>query len=652
MLNLSTKKFYPEEIFYLLGNNEISKKFSINHEDDLIYLRYWINDIGIKHGLNFHNFKNLSLPKDQYTWKFGLYRMLYGYAIDNNSGNWNGIIPYNGTFGVLGELLGKFTYFLFTLYKWKKQLKKKQLIQNWKKKIIQLYSEFFYSNIDSNKYMKYLFKNIILFIDNGINTNYKQKISINIIIKEFQILLEKKKKQFNYSFNKINFCNFGQLNYIAFKASFVIGMNSKYYPRYSYPVVFNLIKKYPKQNDKNNLDQEKYFFLELLMASKKKLYLSYIDTNNINYDRKYPSILITELLEYISNNYEIKKNKISNHIVNHIYHINQKKNIFTNFDFNDFNFLNKQNFFDIKLSILKMKKILLKNIINFWKDPLKGFFNQRLGVYLQELNQFQFSEIEPFSLDYLTKYQINTQILHSLILNKNINSIYYNYLNKGILPYGNYGKILWNNNKENIYKLLDNLKLCKYDNIIKYINLNISGITLYGKINLISYIEGFIKYEPKIIDIKSIISFWIEHLILCIIDIRQGEKFISKIIGFKNTKYVFNYIQPDIAIILLKKYIDGYICGLNNPIMLPMQNSWKWLYYCYNKKNQCINYDNFIQKKAKNIFFYLWNINSNFIGNYNNIYFNRLNYFFNEKNWLKTIKLIEKWLLPIIFYMK
>nr|WP_282097339.1 exodeoxyribonuclease V subunit gamma [Enterobacteriaceae endosymbiont of Plateumaris consimilis] len=639
-------------MFYLLDNNEISKKFFMNNEDDLIYLRYWINDIGIKYGLDFSNFKNLSLPKDQYTWKFGLYRMLYGYAIDNNSGSWKSIIPYNGTFGVLGELLGKFTYFLFTLYKWKKRLKKKQLIKNWKKKLIQLYSEFFCSNIYTNKYMKHIFKNIILFIDNGININYKKKISIDIIIKEFQILLKKKKKQFNYSYNKINFCNFGQLNCISFKASFVIGMNSKYYPKYSYPVIFNLIKKYPKQNDKNNLDQAKYFFLELLISSKKKLYLSYIDNKNINYDKKYPSILITELLEYISDNYEIKKNKIYNYIIDHICHINQKKNIFINFNINNYGFLNKKNIFYKKLSILKIKKVILKNILYFWKDPLKGFFNQRLGVYLQDLNQIQFSEIEPFSLDYLTKYQINIKILHSLILNTNINLIYYNYLNKGILPYGNYGKILWDNNKKNIYKLLNNLKSYKYDNIIKYINLNISGITLYGTINLISYIEGFIKYEPKIIDIKSIISFWIEHLILCIINIKKEEKFISKIIGFKNTQYIFNYIKPDIAIILLKKYIDGYIHGLNIPIMLPMQSSWKWLCYCYDKKNKCINYDNFTQKKAKNIFFYFWNINSNFIGKYNNVYFNRLNYFFNEKNWLKTIKLIEKWLLPIIFYMK
>ncbi|QJC29256.1 exodeoxyribonuclease V subunit gamma [Enterobacteriaceae endosymbiont of Plateumaris rustica] len=579
--------------------------------------------------------------------------MFYGYAIDNNSGNWNGILPYNGIYGILGELLGKFTHFLFTLYKWKKKLNKKQKIKNWKKILIKLYSDFFCSNIDSNKYMKYIIKNIILFIDSGLNSNYEQKISINIIIKEFQNLLEKKKYFFHYSLNKINFCNFEQLNGIDFKVSFVIGMNSKYYLKNSYPVIFNLIKKYPKKHDENNLDKEKYFFLELLMSSKEKLYLSYIDNKNINYNKIYPSILITELLEYIYNNYYIEKNKISDCIIKHIYHVNKKNDIFINFNINNYNFLKKQNIYFSKLSKLKIKKIIIKNLLNFWKDPVKGFFNQRLGVYLHDLNQIQFSEIEPFSLDYLTKYQIDKKILYSLIFNTNINLIYYNYLNKGILPYGNYGKILWNNEKKKICKLLNNdLKLYKYNNIIKYIDINISEIILYGKINFISYNKGYIRYEPKIIDIKSIISFWIKHLILCVINIRKGKEFTSTIIGFKNTKYSFNYINSNIAIVLLKKYIDGYVCGLNNPIILPMKSAWKWLDYCYDKKNKCINYDIFIQKKAKKYFFHFWNMNFNFIEKNKNLYFNKINYFFDEKNWLKTIKLIEKWLLPIKIYIK
>ncbi|QJC29702.1 hypothetical protein GJT83_02230 [Enterobacteriaceae endosymbiont of Plateumaris pusilla] len=653
LLNLSKIKCSPEEIFYLLNNNDISKKFFINDEDDLIYLRYWINDIGIKYGLDFSNFKNISLFKDQYTWKFGLYRMLYGYAIDNNSGNWNNIIPYNGTFGLSGELLGKFTYFLFILYKWKKKLNKKQTIKNWKINLKKLYSEFFYSNMYSNKYMIYFFKKIIMFIDNGLNSNYEQKISINIIIKEFQIQLEKKKKQFNYSLNKINFCNFEQLNGISFKASFVIGMNSKYYPKYYYPVIFNLIKKYPKKNDKNNLDKEKYFFLTLLMSSKEKLYLSYINNKNINYDKQYPSILITELLEYISHNYYIKKNKITNCIINKICHLHKVNSNFMIFKVNNYDFLNKKNININNISQLEIKKIFLKKFLNFWQNPLKGFFNQRLGIYLYDLNQIKFSEIEPFSLDYLTEYKINKKILYSLIFNTNTNLIYYQYLNKGILPYGNYGKILWNNKKKNICNLFTNyLKNYKYDNIIKYININISGIKLYGEINFISYIKGFIKYEPKIIDIKSIIVFWIEHLILCTINIRDGNKFISKIVGFKNTEYNFSYISPNTAIILLKKYLDGYIYGLNHMIMLPMKSSWEWLYYCFDKKNKCINYDIFVQKNAKKRFFYFWNLNSNFIGECNDLYFNRLNYFLNKNNWLKTIKLIEKWILPIMFYIK
>ncbi|QJC33051.1 exodeoxyribonuclease V subunit gamma [Enterobacteriaceae endosymbiont of Donacia semicuprea] len=640
LLNLPYKKFTPEEIFFLLEDKYISKKFFLNKED-LEYLNYWVKKLGIKHGLNFKNFNKIIFNKDQYTWKLGLHRMFLNYAF--NFERWNNIIPYNGSIGLSKDLLGKFTNFLFKLEKWKNKLNKKYFLKEWQKIILKLYSDFFpYSTYLYNN-IYYIIKKIIFFLENGLVSKYEEKISIDIIIEKVKYQIKKENKNFFFHINKINFCPFHIFQNISFKKIFMIGMNNEYFPKKSYPIIFDLMKNYPYKEEKNYLDEDKNIFLKLIMSAEKKLYISYFNNKKINNIQNISSSIISELLIYIFNNYYIKNNKINNHIIKYIYK-------------NKFNFLLKKkeenNTYNKNINILKsikITKIKINNLINFWKHPVKGFFNQRFKIYLQDLNKIKLLNTEPFNIDYLQEYIINKKILYSLILNKNINNLYNYYLNQNILPYGYYGKIWWEERVNKMKKIFNNyFKKNQYTEIINKIDLKILNINLKGQIKYLNYNNNLIKFEPKIIDIKSIISLWIEHLILCVNNIYVNSSLL--LFGSKNTKYIFKLLSKDEAYVLLKKYIKGYISGINSPIMLPIRSSWKWINICYNKKKNIIDNNYNIQNKAKKIFFYYWNKNDYFIGESKDLYFNRLNFNLDKKEWIKIKKLIQKWMFNLIYY--
>ncbi|QJC38732.1 hypothetical protein GJU05_02070 [Enterobacteriaceae endosymbiont of Donacia fulgens] len=640
LLKISYKDLTPKEIFFLLDDDYISNKFLLN-KDDLEYLHYWIKDLGIKYGLNIKNFNNINLPKDQYTWKLGIYRIFLGFALNQNIGKWKNLIPYNISIGLSKELIGKFLYFLIQLEKWKNKLNKKYFLKQWKNILLKLYQNFFPKNKFIDKNIYFILNKIFLFLDQGIDIKYKKKISIKIIIKKVKFFIKKKNENFLFSINKINFCPLNIFQNIFFKQIFVIGMNNDYFPKKKYPITFDLLKNNIYKN--NYLDKEKNLFLKIIISTENKLFISFTDNKQINNNL---SSIVKKLLSYISKNYFFKKKIINNNIIKYFYRNYKYKNI---------NFFNKKKLDVIvnnKIIInkpIKIIKLKINNLINFWKHPIKGYFNQGLRIYLENLDKIKVSNTEPFTINYLQEYIINKKILRTLILNENINDLYYFYLNNGILPYGYYGEIWW---EEKIYKInqMFNNQFQKYKYIEKIytINFKILNIILKGKIKFFNYEKGLIKFEPKIIDIKTIISLWIKYLILCANNI-DNKKINLFIYGLKKTKYNFKFLTKNKAIFLLEKYINGYLSGINHPIFLPMKSSWIWINTCYDKKKKCINNDLLIQKQAKKKFFYYWN-NNNFINEKNDPYFKKLNFNLNEKEWIKIKKLIQKWMNDLLYY--
>ncbi|QJC36271.1 hypothetical protein GJT99_02030 [Enterobacteriaceae endosymbiont of Donacia cincticornis] len=632
LLKISYKDLTPNDIFFLLDNKFISKNFSLSTED-IKYLHYWIKYVGIKYNLNIKNFNKISLPKDQNTWKLGLYRIFLGFALNTHFGPWKNIVPYDISIGLSKELLGKFIYFLLKLEKWEKKLKKKFSLEKWKKNLLNLYSDFFLKSDLVSKNIYFILKKILFFLNQGINYQYKKKISIDIIIEKINFLIKKKYKNFYFCINKINFCPFHIFQNMVFKKVFMIGMNNDFLPKKINPIIFDVTNNFFNKKEKNYLDKEKNILLKLIISTENKLFISYTN-NNLNNNNNL-SILINELLLYISKNYYLKNNLIKYFYRN--YHNNfliKKQNILY---FNNFQ----------KLKLINITKLSINNLVNFWKHPVKGFFNQRFKIYLKNINYITTSDIELFKINPLQEFLIKKKILHTLLSNKNINDLYIYYLNKGILPYGYYGKIWWEEKLCKINQILNNqFKKYQYIEQINKINLNISNLRLKGEINYFSYKNNYIIIEPKIIDIKSIINLWIKHLILCI---QNNKKFFLSIYGLENTKFSFKFLEKKKAYFLLEKYINGYIQGINNPILLPMKSSWMWINNCYDKIKKYININNYIQNKSKKKFFYYWNSN-NIINECNDPYFQKLNFYLNDKNWLDTKRLIEKWMFDLLYY--
>lgn len=213
--------------------------------------------------------------------------------------------------------------------------------------------------------------------------------------------------------NGITFCSLIPMRSIPFKYIFLIGMNIDKFPKESTIPEFDLIKSNPQIGDKTQADDDKYIFLETLLATKEKLIISYQGKDEITNEKKQISSTVDELLNYINTYYNLPEGikDIRKMIVTEYPLQGFSKNYFLKHS-NLETFQNK--YYDIAKSIYNNTsvdnylktltvnqpiddniEITLEDLIRFFKNPTQYFVNRILRIYL------------PFFKEILTEEPLN-----------------------------------------------------------------------------------------------------------------------------------------------------------------------------------------------------------------------------------------------------
>lgn len=63
--------------------------------------------------------------------RFGLTRMLLGYAMDSREGEWQSVLPYDESSGLIAELVGNLASLLMQLNLWRRGLAQQRPLAEW-----------------------------------------------------------------------------------------------------------------------------------------------------------------------------------------------------------------------------------------------------------------------------------------------------------------------------------------------------------------------------------------------------------------------------------------------------------------------------------------------------------------------------------------
>jgi len=617
LLDLPQSRFSTEQVLTLLEVSAFAERFDID-ESELGLLRRWVNESGIRWGLDDDNVRALSLPViGQNTWQFGLSRMLLGYAMDSRYGPWNGVLPYDECSGLAAQLAGKLALLVSTLKEWRTLLATERTLDEWQDICQQLIESFFQTDSETELVLTLVTEQWHKILQNAINSGYDEQISLRLIRDELAVCFDDEKISQRFLAGSVNFCTLMPMRSVPFKVVCLLGMNDGIYPRSIPPLGFDLMAEKPARGDRKRRDDDRYLFLEALNSAAKQLYISYIGLSIQDNQVCNPSVLVTELLDYICQSFCLQGDdklnidesalRLKKHLV---YQHNRvpfaKENFMANSPYQSFasewlpaaeTVLQEGKPFIYELDEReRVTDISIEQLLRFYRHPIRAFFQQRLKVHFT-IEETELPEDEPFLLDKLQRYKMNERILALLIKDENPQPLYQALKASGQLPAKQFGQLYWEQQINDIAPLAEKIKQQNVQPTDYVIDLQINGIKISGVLRN-AHEKGILRYRPAYLTAHDGVQLWIEHLLFNLA-VNEGE---SVALGRENSIWHFSSVKQSDAKNYLEQLIAGYCKGLNTPLLLLNQSGWNWLSACFDKKTKQYDFaSEEIQQKALSI---------------------------------------------------
>ncbi|MBA8500485.1 exodeoxyribonuclease V subunit gamma [Escherichia fergusonii] len=660
LLSLPDSRFVSEDVLALLDVPVLAARFDIT-EEGLRYLRQWVNESGIRWGIDDDNVRELELPATgQHTWRFGLTRMLLGYAMESAQGEWQSVLPYDESSGLIAELVGHLASLLMQLNIWRRGLAQERPLEEWLPVCRDMLNAFFLPDAETEAAMTLIEQQWQAVIAQGLGAQYNEAVPLSLLRDELAQRLDQERISQRFLAGPVNICTLMPMRSIPFKVVCLLGMNDGVYPRQLAPLGFDLMSQKPRRGDRSRRDDDRYLFLEALISAQQKLYISYIGRSIQDNSERFPSVLVQELIDYIGQSHYLPGDEALNcdeseaKVKAHITCMH------TRMPFDPQNYLpgEQQSYarewlpaasqsgeahsdFVQPLPFEMPSTLLLESLQRFWAHPVRAFFQMRLRVNFRA-QESEIPDTEPFTLEGLTRYQINQQLLNTLVEQEDAERLFRRFRAAGELPYGAFGEILWETQCQEMQQLADRVIACRLPGQSMEVDLNCNGVQLTGWLPQVQD-DGLLRWRPSLVSVSQGVQLWLEHLVYCACG-GTGE---SRLFLRKDGEWRFPPLEAEQALHYLAQLIEGYREGMSSPLLVLPESGGAWIKTCYDTENDVILTDEDTQQKARTKFLQAYEGNMIVRGEGDDIWYQRLWRQLEPETLETIVSQSQRFLLPI-----
>ena len=626
ILDLKESRLGVSSIMALLESPATKAMFDLT-DSDVEQIEFWIRKTNIRWGYDALTKEKMGIPGfNENTWKAGIERLILGYAMPGRGVRmFSGILPYDHIEGSHVKTLGKMLEFISCILKWKKELERLRTIQRWGEAFIEILEQFFKPDEDTEREIQFLRK-IFNDLENKEKiSGFKDKVQLEVMRSYLERIFEQELTSSGFIAQGITFCAMLPMRSIPFKVICLIGMNNDTFPREYRPLGFDLIARKPKIGDRSKRNDDKYLFLEAMISAREKLYISYVGQSIQDNTKVEPSVIISELIDYIEKSFTLPDNFIKDSLITRHKLQAFSPKYFQNgsklHSYSKENFLAGESFLKhddhptfIKesLSIPKdeFKNLEIETLCAFFSHPVRFLLQRRLGVYLDESTDL-IDEKENFCINGLEKYNIEQDLLKNRLSGLKLDDMLPVQRATGTLPHGNIGKVSYSemsNETEIFVNKLENFTNGKKLNGLDVDHV-IEGFKINGKIADI-YKQGLVIFRYATVKAKDYLRAWIYHLLLCTIGESQypGK---TTLLG-SNLVYEFELVENPKEI--LEHLLQVYWKGLSEPVRFFPETSYKYAHLLLLKEKSKYDALEYARKT--------WEGNDFTLGESSDLYFN------------------------------
>ena len=525
ILMLTEENFKAEEVMQLLDFTCIRKRFALT---DIIHIRSIVDAATIRFGLDGNTDEQTNLV----SWRYGIKRIMFGICMSGEpeyGEGANSFYPLDLVEGNASLELIRFCHFAEVLMSSIENRKVSRSVAEWIVYVEQLLRNLVFEPAeDTDEDYNVLLRELSGY--NAINEYMNDKVSFDVFIHSFLQTLAGTKRTGLFVNGGITFCSLIPMRSIPFKVVALLGLNYDKFPRKDPKIGFNLMEKKRLLGDRNVRENDKHLFLETILSARKYLYFSYIGKKANDNTMLPPSALIDELIDYIEEGGEetmdVRKSLVTLqplHSFSRLY--NQGSDRF-------YSYLNNPTHKQLPLinenkvnDPFLFDQIQLNELIQFFKNPFKFYYNKVLGIYYNE-EQVLLSETEIFNLDHLMLWSLNNRMLP---LEEGAVSLFQNeLLKKGELPLGGMASVVIQEVDEKVNPLRS-LYIASTGGVPEE---TISIELILGDSQLIGILQGV--FDGKLVRVswsknetKYLVEAYIHYLAGCAAETITGLDFIS-----------------------------------------------------------------------------------------------------------------------------
>lgn len=660
LLSLPDSRFVSEDVLALLDVPVLAARFDIT-EEGLRYLRQWVNESGIRWGIDDDNVRELELPATgQHTWRFGLTRMLLGYAMESAQGEWKSVLPYDESSGLIAELVGHLSSLLMQLNIWRRGLAQERPLEEWLPVCRDMLNAFFLPDAETEAAMTLIEQQWQAIIAEGLGAQYGDAVPLSLLRDELAQRLDQERISQRFLAGPVNICTLMPMRSIPFKVVCLLGMNDGVYPRQLAPLGFDLMSQKPKRGDRSRRDDDRYLFLEALISAQQKLYISYIGRSIQDNSERFPSVLVQELIDYIGQSHYLPGDEALNcdesearvkaHLTCH--HTRMP------FDPQNYQPGNLQSYarewlpaasqagkahseFVQPLPFTLPETVPLETLQRFWAHPVRAFFQMRLQVNFRTEDS-EIPDTEPFILEGLSRYQINQQLLNVLVEQDDAERLFRRFRAAGDLPYGAFGEIFWETQCQEMQQLADRVIACRQPGQSMEIDLACNGVQITGWLPQVQP-DGLLRWRPSLLSVAQGMQLWLEHLVYC----ASGGNGESRLFLRKDGEWRFPPLAAEQALHYLSQLIEGYREGMSAPLLVLPESGGAWLKTCYDAQNDAMLDDDSTLQKARTKFLQAYEGNMMVRGEGDDIWYQRLWRQLTPETMEAIVEQSQRFLLPL-----
>ncbi len=304
LLDLIPSRLTAPDVVDFLSREPVRAKFDLE-ENELDTVRRWVSEVGIRWGEDEAHRAEVGQPALRAnTWRFGLDRLIAGYAIGKDGSHdrtlCENTLPYDDVEGHATSTLGGLSAFCEELFFFRKELSGKHTLTTWQDLLRDALARLFHTFWQTEFQHAMVRDALTRIADTATKAGFAEEVPLAVVRDALAAELEERGRRRDVAAGGVTFAAYSSGRATPARVVVLLGMNDGDVPRAPRADGFDLLASSRQPGDPSVRDDDRQAFLDALLSARERLIVTYVGQSIANNAERPPSVLVSELLDLLS----------------------------------------------------------------------------------------------------------------------------------------------------------------------------------------------------------------------------------------------------------------------------------------------------------------------------------------------------------------